>query len=187
MSSRENPKAQPPTPSVHGAVRRPGGTSRPRPDLPGRRPPGLKRLSISRGATDDRTVPRGDPAIRVQFSPVGWALCDGQLLPISSNSALFSLLGTYYGGDGVRTFALPNLQGRVAIHQGDGAGLSPYVMGQSGGSEDETLNVNQMPAHNHEVLGHNGPSNSTKPLGRVPATTSTDAYASAPSTPWPPA
>ena len=117
------------------------------------------------------------------FAPVGWALCNGQILPINQNTALFSLLGTTYGGNGTTTFALPNLQGRVAIHQGDGAGLSPYEMGQSGGSEDETLNVNQMPAHNHEVLGHNGPSNSPKPLGRVPASTSTDAYASVPVNP----
>ena len=117
------------------------------------------------------------------FAPEGWAMCNGQLLPISSNTALFNLLGTTYGGDGVRTFALPNLEGRVAIHQGQDPSGSAYVIGEVGGSENNTLNVNQMPAHNHEVLGHNGPSNSPKPVGRVPATTSSDAYASAPVNP----
>jgi len=83
------------------------------------------------------------------YAPNGWLLCNGQLLPISQYSALFSLLGTQYGGDGVQTFALPNLQGRVPIHQGNGAGLSPYTMGASGGTENVTLIATQMPAHNH--------------------------------------
>lgn len=85
------------------------------------------------------------------FAANGWALCNGQLLSISQNSALFSLLGTTYGGDGIQTFALPNLQGRVPIHQGTGLGLSPYVIGEAAGSENVTLLVNQIPSHNHLV------------------------------------
>ncbi|HUZ96192.1 MAG TPA: tail fiber protein [Edaphobacter sp.] len=83
------------------------------------------------------------------FAANGWALCNGQLMSISQNAALFSLLGTTYGGDGVQTFALPNLQGRVPIHQGNGNGLSPYIMGDSSGSETVTLTPTQIPAHNH--------------------------------------
>jgi microcystin-dependent protein len=83
------------------------------------------------------------------FAASGWALCNGQLMPISVYSALFALLGTNYGGDGVTNFALPNLQGRVPIHQGNGPGLSPYTMGESSGSENITLLANQMPVHNH--------------------------------------
>ena len=84
------------------------------------------------------------------FPPVGWALCNGQMLAISQNEALFVLLGTAYGGDGVNTFGLPNLNGRMAIDAGDGIGLSPYTLGQSGGSENVTLNSNQLPSHNHD-------------------------------------
>lgn len=83
------------------------------------------------------------------FAANGWALCNGQLLSISQNAALFSLLGTAYGGDGVQTFGLPNLQSRVPIHQGTGAGLSNYVMGQIGGNENITLLPAHMPQHNH--------------------------------------
>ncbi|MDQ6777385.1 MAG: tail fiber protein, partial [Actinomycetota bacterium] len=85
------------------------------------------------------------------FAPRGWAFCNGQLLPISQNTALFSLLGTQYGGDGIQTFALPDLRGRVGIHQGSGPGLSPYAIGQTGGTETVTLTSNEMPAHNHSV------------------------------------
>jgi microcystin-dependent protein len=99
--------------------------------------------------------------VAFNFAPYGWALCNGQTLSISQNTALFSLIGTYYGGDGVTTFQLPNLQSRVAIHQGQGVGLSPYVIGQQGGTENVTLNTQQMPQHNHTVavLGVNGGSN----------------------------
>ncbi len=83
------------------------------------------------------------------FAPIGWALCNGQLLPISQNTALFSLLGTTYGGDGRTTFALPNLQGRVPIHQGESSGTSNRVIGTSAGVEDVTLLVNNLPAHTH--------------------------------------
>ncbi len=68
------------------------------------------------------------------FAPTGWALCNGQLLPISQNTALFSILGTTFGGDGISTFALPDLRGRVTVHQGQGPGLSPYTIGQSAGT-----------------------------------------------------
>lgn len=85
------------------------------------------------------------------FPPTGWAYCDGQLMPISQNTALFSLLGTYYGGDGKVTFALPNIQGSAVIGQGQGPGLSDYVLGQQSGSEAVTLLQSEMPIHNHQV------------------------------------
>ena len=85
------------------------------------------------------------------FAPTGWAQCNGQLLPISQNTALFSLLGTFYGGDGKSTFALPNLQGSTPLHQGQGQGLSEYFLGQSGGSEYVTLLQSEMPFHTHQV------------------------------------
>ncbi|MFZ0041987.1 MAG: tail fiber protein [Solirubrobacteraceae bacterium] len=102
------------------------------------------------------------------FAPQGYAFCNGQLLSISQNTALFSLLGTTYGGDGVTTFALPNLQGRVPIHSGNGAGLSPYVLGQNGGTENVTLTQGQMPAHNH-VIQAGGAETTSFPAGAVPA------------------
>jgi microcystin-dependent protein len=79
-------------------------------------------------------------------------MCNGQLLSISANTALFSLVGTYYGGDGFHTFALPDLRGRVPIHQGEGPGLSPIQIGEVGGTETVTLTVNQIPAHTHPLL-----------------------------------
>ncbi len=86
------------------------------------------------------------------FAPQGWAFCDGSFLAISENDALFALLGTTYGGDGINTFALPDLRGRVPIHQGQGGGLSPYVLGQRAGTESVTLNLNQVPTHSHSPL-----------------------------------
>ncbi|MEL6531140.1 MAG: tail fiber protein [Pseudomonadota bacterium] len=83
------------------------------------------------------------------FAPRGWAFCSGQLLPIAQNSALFSILGTIYGGDGRTTFALPELRGRVAMHAGNGPGLTPRPLGGRGGSETNTMSVSQMPSHNH--------------------------------------
>ena len=83
------------------------------------------------------------------FAPTGWATCDGQLLPISQNTALFSLLGTYYGGDGKSTFALPNLDGSAAMNQGQGPGLSDRVLGEIGGEQFVTLIQSEMPSHNH--------------------------------------
>jgi microcystin-dependent protein len=91
------------------------------------------------------------------FAPRGWALCNGQLLPITQNTALFSLIGTFYGGNGTTTFALPNLQSRLPVHQGQGVGLSPYVIGQSGGTETVTLITQQIPQHNHGVNASSGP------------------------------
>jgi microcystin-dependent protein len=85
------------------------------------------------------------------FPPRGWAFCNGQILPIAQNTALFSLLGTTYGGNGQTTFALPDLRGRTPVGSGQGPGLSSYDLGQVGGTETGTLTVNQMPAHNHLV------------------------------------
>ena len=88
-------------------------------------------------------------AFAFPFAPTGWATCQGQMMPVSPNVALFSLIGVAYGGNGQTTFGLPDLQGRVAVGQGTGAGLQPYVMGQKAGSENITLNTNQMPMHTH--------------------------------------
>src|SRR5437764_14455159 len=85
--------------------------------------------------------------VSFNFAPNGWALCNGQLLPINQNQALFSLLGTTYGGDGQTTFALPDLRGRLPLHMGQGK--SNYVIGQVGGAESVTLNTNQLGAHTH--------------------------------------
>jgi microcystin-dependent protein len=85
------------------------------------------------------------------FAPRGWAFCNGQILSIAQNTALFSILGTTYGGNGQTTFALPDLRGRVPIHPGQGPGLSPYSLGQVAGTENTTLNINQLPSHSHNV------------------------------------
>jgi microcystin-dependent protein len=108
------------------------------------------------------------------FAPRGWAWCDGQLLPISQNTALFSLLGTTYGGNGQSTFALPNLQGKAPMHPGQGPGLSNRSLGEVGGTQTVTLLPTEMPAHNHTVNGSNGPANLQAPasdrvLGRANA------------------
>lgn len=86
------------------------------------------------------------------FAPRGWALCDGQLLPISQNTALFSILGTTYGGDGRSTFALPDLRSRVPVHAGTGPGLSPKTLGQRGGTESTQLTINNLPPHTHNAV-----------------------------------
>jgi microcystin-dependent protein len=86
------------------------------------------------------------------FTPKGWAFCFGQLLPISQNTALFSLLGTFYGGDGKTTFALPNLQASVPVHAGQGPGLTEYFLGEAGGEAFQTLTQNQIPVHTHNVI-----------------------------------
>lgn len=91
------------------------------------------------------------------FAPYGWNFCRGQLIAIQSNTALFSLLGTYYGGDGRVTFALPDLQSRVAIGQGQGPGLSPYYIGEMAGVENTTMTIIDMPAHTHSVVGAGSP------------------------------
>src|SRR5215469_4365797 len=85
------------------------------------------------------------------FAPKGWALCNGQLLSIAQNTALFSILGTTYGGNGTTNFALPNLQGRITVGQGQGSGLNPYTLGEIGGEETHTLTIPEMPSHSHPV------------------------------------
>lgn len=97
------------------------------------------------------------------FAPKGWAMCNGQLLPLSQNTALFSLLGTFYGGDGKSTFALPNLQGSAPIHQGQGSGLSEYFLGQQGGSQFVTLLQSEMPVHSHGFTASEGVINESTP------------------------
>jgi len=97
------------------------------------------------------------------FAPRGYAFCSGQLLAISQNDALFALIGTIYGGDGVNTFALPNLQGRVPVGQGQGPGLSNHVIGELSGAETVTLNANQMPVHGHVVACNSDLGTSTDP------------------------
>jgi microcystin-dependent protein len=99
------------------------------------------------------------------FAPNGWALCNGQILPISQNTALFSLLGTTYGGNGTTNFALPNLQGNVPINSGQGPGLSSYVLGQTGGEQNVTLIQSQMPAHNHTLPAVAATATSSSPGG----------------------
>jgi len=103
------------------------------------------------------------------FAPRGWATCDGQLLSIAQNSALFSILGTTFGGNGQTTFALPDLRGRVPLHPGAGVGLSPYNLGQSIGVESVTLLTTQMPAHNHgfSTPCSDGAPSTPSPVGAV--------------------
>jgi len=86
------------------------------------------------------------------FAPKGWAFCDGQLLPLSQNTALFSLLGTTYGGDGKSNFALPDMQGNAPMHPGQGPGLSLHDLGETGGSETVTLLESEIPAHSHSLM-----------------------------------
>jgi microcystin-dependent protein len=103
------------------------------------------------------------------FAPRGWALCQGQTLPIAQNAALFSLLGTTYGGDGVRTFNLPDLRGRVPVSSGEAPGLSPYVLGETLGVESVTLQTDQLPAHSHAVNASANKGNKASPIGSYPA------------------
>jgi microcystin-dependent protein len=99
------------------------------------------------------------------FAPQGWAMCDGQILAIAPNQALFSLLGTAYGGNGTTTFALPDLRGRSPLHWGQGAGLSNRVRGEQGGEVDHTLTLAELPAHTHAVRGSAGDGTSASPAG----------------------
>ena len=119
------------------------------------------------------------------YAPRGWALCDGQLLSISQWTALFSILGTTYGGDGRTTFGLPDLRGRVPVHPGQGPGLTPRSLGQKAGEESVTLHINQIPSHRHEMYVNNGSGNAASPANKVMATESkgdTD-YGDLPATP----
>ena len=99
----------------------------------------------------------------IAWAPEGWALCQGQTLNISQHQALFSLLGTTYGGNGTTTFALPNLAGRVIIGVGQGAGTSNYQLGQAGGVETVALSANQLPAHNHSIPANTNPAGISTP------------------------
>lgn len=103
------------------------------------------------------------------FAPSGWALCNGQLISISQNTALFSLLGTQFGGNGQTTFGLPDLRGRIPLGQGQGPGLSNYDIGQMGGSESVTLTTAQLPAHNHSVSANSGDANNGSPANTFPS------------------
>lgn len=96
------------------------------------------------------------------FAPAGWQFCEGQLLPISENETLFNLIGTTYGGDGESTFALPDLRGRIPIHQGNG-----FILAETGGAEEITLTVNQIPAHSHPALATGKPATRTGPAGSL--------------------
>ena len=96
------------------------------------------------------------------FAPVGWMMCEGQLLPISENETLFALIGTTYGGDGQSTFALPDLRGRIPIHQGNG-----FTLAETGGAEEITLTINQIPAHSHPFLASTSPGTSSNAQGNV--------------------
>ena len=109
------------------------------------------------------------------FPPKGWTFCNGQLLPINQNQALFSILGTTYGGDGMRTFGLPNLQGRVPVHMGNG-----ITLGELGGETSHTLNISELPAHTHAPLGVPAAANVGSPAGNLWANQA-GAYAAAPS------
>lgn len=112
------------------------------------------------------------------FAPRGWAFCDGQLLLIAQNSALFSILGTTYGGDGRSTFGLPDLRGRVAVHAGDGPGLTPYRLGAKAGTESVTLTTNQLPSHTHSMVARTNPANDTNPAGKSLGRPAEDTYVS---------
>ncbi len=101
------------------------------------------------------------------FAPRGWAFCNGQLLPVSQNTALFSLIGTTYGGDGRTTTALPNLEGRAAMHPGRGPGLTSRRLGQRGGTEMITLSEAQMPNHTHSAQANNSQGNTNDPAGQT--------------------
>jgi microcystin-dependent protein len=106
------------------------------------------------------------------FAPKGWAMCEGQLLPLSQNTALFSLLGTTYGGNGKSNFALPDLQARAPMHPGQGPGLSLYDLGQTGGSETVTLLVSELPAHTHQMMAAADPGDTNIPTSNAIARSS---------------
>lgn len=107
------------------------------------------------------------------YAPRGWAFCDGQLLAVSDNDALFSLLGTTYGGNGRTTFGLPDLRGRIPIHPGSGPGLTPRTWGNPGGEESVTVSANQLPSHTHSLKASENTASEIAPHNKVPAQTPT--------------
>lgn len=113
------------------------------------------------------------------YAPRGWAFCAGQLLPIAQNTALFSILGTTYGGNGTTTFALPDLRGRVPMSSGTGQGLTPRTLGEMAGEENHTLISTEMPAHNHQARCNNSGAASGRPEGAVPGVSGSAIYDSA--------
>jgi microcystin-dependent protein len=121
-----------------------------------------------------------------QFAPKGWAFCDGQLLPLSQNTALFSLLGTTYGGDGKSTFALPNMQGNAPMHPGQGPGLSLHDLGETGGSETVSLLESEIPSHSHSMnVGTQDPADVAVPSPTRILGKSAGAFAYVPGSPTP--
>jgi microcystin-dependent protein len=121
------------------------------------------------------------------FAPLGWALCDGQLLPIAQYDALFTIIGTTYGGDGQETFALPDLRGRWPIGVGGGPGLSPRVLAETGGVESHALTEAELPGHTHAVPAVSGPADTSNPAGAVPAGSRVPTYTTGEATPGGPA
>src|SRR5688572_168900 len=113
------------------------------------------------------------------FAPAGWAFCNGALMPISENDALFTLIGTTYGGDGQETFGIPDLQGRVPIHAGQGPGISQnYQIGENGGVESVTLTTQQMPIHSHPIVATTNTAAVNNPQNNIYARSSGDVYTS---------
>lgn len=113
------------------------------------------------------------------FAPRGWAVCDGQLLSIGQHNALFSVIGTTYGGDGHTTFQLPDLRGRVAVHPGHGPGLTPRQIGEKAGAETVSMTVNNLPPHNHEMHVVNGDAKSATATGNLLGNAQAQVYSSA--------
>src|ERR1700744_6437793 len=111
------------------------------------------------------------------FAPTGWAFCDGQILPLSQNTALFSLLGTTYGGDGKSNFALPDMQGRAPMQQGDGPGLSNRFLGEIGGAESGTLLQSEIPVHTHSIMATDQPGQLNAPNSTAVPARSTGGFA----------
>ena len=114
------------------------------------------------------------------FAPRGWAFCDGQLLAVSQNDALFSLLGTTYGGDGRTTFGLPDMRGRIPMHAGSGPGLSPRRLGVKLGTEKETIPVNELPSHTHTLQANTQAGTEGTAAGATPAQSTVGVYLQSP-------
>jgi len=114
--------------------------------------------------------------VSFNFAPKGWAFCNGQTMSINQNQALFSLLGTTYGGDGITTFNLPNLQGRAPVHTGSDTFGNPYALGQSAGEPSVTLTVTDLPAHTHQAQAVTTVANLGSPAGNVWADSASDPY-----------